>query len=55
MPDGGGARRLGRAATSCYKVTMRSPLSLVAGAGQRLALVAPLLAALWALVLWAMA
>lgn len=30
-------------------------LSLAAGAGRRLALVAPLLAALWALVFWAMA
>lgn len=38
---------------SCYTVTMFLSLSL--GAGRRLALVAPLLAALWALVFWAMA
>jgi hypothetical protein len=34
---------------------MKVPLSLTAGAGRRLALTAPLLAALWGLVLWAMA
>ncbi len=33
---------------------MLAALSLFAGAGRRLALVALLLAALWALVLWAM-
>jgi hypothetical protein len=33
---------------------MPAPLSLAAGAGRRLALVASLLVALWALVLWAM-
>jgi hypothetical protein len=33
---------------------MLGPLSLADGAGRRLALVAPLLVALWALVLWAM-
>jgi hypothetical protein len=33
---------------------MLSALSLIAGALRRLAFVAPLLAALWALVLWAM-
>jgi hypothetical protein len=34
---------------------MPSPFSLTAGAGQRIALIAPLLAALWALVFWATA
>jgi hypothetical protein len=39
---------------SCYIITMNWPLSLTTGAGRRLALTAPLLAALWGLVLWAM-
>jgi hypothetical protein len=34
---------------------MYPPFSLTTGAGRRLALTAPLLAALWGLVLWAMA
>lgn len=40
---------------ACYIVTMLQAFSLAAGVGRRLVVAAPLLAALWAFVLWAMA
>jgi hypothetical protein len=48
------AARLAMQAAPCYRITMSWPLSLADGAVRRVALVAPLLIALWLLVLWAM-